>query len=83
MIEISDISIKSKSRIFLTTLGGSEAAGLKGPATDSGRSWGVSEGVVMLDGVLAVAAVASSSSPGADRVKMGIFVSIEATEVIE
>ena len=83
MIESSDISINSRSRIFLTTLGGSEAAGLNGPATDSDMSWGVSEGVGMLGRVLAVAAAASSSSPGADGVKMGILVRVEAPVVIE
>ena len=37
----------------------------------------------MLGRALAVAAAASSSSPGADGVKMGILVRVEAPVVIE
>ena len=70
LLEISDISVNSKSKIFFTTLGGRVVVGLKGPAvsselgahiTDSGN-WG---------GVAAEAVVVSSSSPDADSVKMG------------
>lgn len=73
--------MNSRSRIFLTTLGGNEAAGLKGPAADSEGSWGVSSGS-NLSGVVAAAAAASSSSPDEEGVEMGTLASIEATMVI-
>ncbi len=44
-IEISDISMKSRSMIFFTTFGGREAAALYGPVTEMvGNMLGVSVG---------------------------------------
>ena len=44
-IEISDISTNSSSRIFFTTLGGRQAAGLYGPGAEMGGRMGVGVGV--------------------------------------
>jgi hypothetical protein len=69
-IEISDISTKSKSRIFFINFGGREAAGLYGPVAEMAGMPGVSVGGSEW-GLAADAAAASRSSPDEEGVKMG------------
>ena len=72
----SDILTKSRSRIFFTTLGGKEAAGLYGPDDNSAAeepedpgagAVTMGKGVTVTLGVATDAAAASSSSPDAGR----------------
>ena len=69
-MEISDISTKSRSKIFLTTLGGRKAAGLYGPEAEIDGATGVGAGVCEW-GLAAVAAAARRSSPDDEGVKIG------------
>ena len=68
----SDISTNSKSRIFLTTLGGRDAAGLYGPWAPTG-SGAIGGGRVLFPAVAAAAASRLSPEDSADPgLKVGV-----------
>ena len=72
LVVSSDISTNSKSRIFLTTLGGRDAAGLYGPWAPMG-SGTIGGGRVLL---LAVAAAAASRLSPEDSADPGLKVGV-------
>ena len=79
-MEISDISTKSSSRIFLTTLGGRKAAGLYGPGAEIGGMVGV--GAWIREWGLDAVAAAARSSPDVEGVNIGRRACDEAVVVI-
>ena len=80
VIKISDISMNSSSKIFFTTVGGRQAAGLYGPGAEMDGRMGFDVGVSW--GLAAVAAAARSLSPDVAGVKMGNWACAEAEVVM-
>ena len=78
-MQISDISMNSRSSIFFTTFEGKEAAGLNGPAVASAGSCGVRVvGTCSLGGLVAEVTATSRSKPDGEGMKIGILESILA-----